>query len=208
MAGLVKHIFCNPLCNVSEVGLLLKDDQGQHLRLFFALGGFVQDGMAQKSVFPSSHYKDPYSPTSIVESRRVFFVAQVVVLIFVDLQLREDSHLNHVFFQMSGSTTTYLEDHPRTCKWLVTPIYKPFGPFIRGITPFRGLTNHGPMVINHLLTGMVLQVDDTTLENKDGTGTSPFCSKENHVSSTSIFLARSCWVFLLGICRENMLMND
>ena len=28
-------------------------------------------------------------------------------------------------------------------KWLVTPIYKPFRPFIRGITPFRGLTNHG-----------------------------------------------------------------
>ena len=51
MAGLVKHIFCNPLCNVSQVGLLLKDDQGQHLRLFFELGGFVQDGMAQKSVF-------------------------------------------------------------------------------------------------------------------------------------------------------------
>ena len=37
----------------------------------------------------------------------------------------------------------YLEDHPRTCKWLVTPIYKPFRPFIRGITPVRGLTNHG-----------------------------------------------------------------
>ena len=28
-------------------------------------------------------------------------------------------------------------------KWLVTPIYKPFRPFIRGITPFRGLANHG-----------------------------------------------------------------
>ena len=27
--------------------------------------------------------------------------------------------------------------------WLITSIYKPFGPFIRGITPFRGLTNHG-----------------------------------------------------------------
>ena len=26
---------------------------------------------------------------------------------------------------------------------LVTPIYKPFRPFIRGITSFRGLTNHG-----------------------------------------------------------------
>ena len=34
-------------------------------------------------------------------------MAQVVVLIFVDLRLREDSHLNHVFLQMSGSTTTY-----------------------------------------------------------------------------------------------------
>ena len=33
-------------------------------------------------------------------------------------------------------------------KWLVTPIYKPFRPFIRGITPFRGLTI--TMVINHL----------------------------------------------------------
>ena len=28
-------------------------------------------------------------------------------------------------------------------KWLVTPIYKPFRPFIRGIAPFKGLTNHG-----------------------------------------------------------------
>ena len=36
-----------------------------------------------------------------------------------------------------------LEDHPRTCKWLVTPIYKPFRPFGRGITLLRGLTNHG-----------------------------------------------------------------
>ena len=28
-------------------------------------------------------------------------------------------------------------------KWLITPIYKPFRPFTRGITPVRGLTNHG-----------------------------------------------------------------
>ncbi len=42
----------------------------------------------------------------------------------------------------------YLEDHPRTCKWLVTPIYKPFRPFGRGITLLRGLTI--TMVINHL----------------------------------------------------------
>ena len=47
-----------------------------------------------------------------------------------------------------GRTHPHLEDHPRTCKWLVTPIYKPFRPFIRGITPVRGLTI--TMVINHL----------------------------------------------------------
>ena len=42
-------------------------------------------------------------------------------------------------------------------KWLVTPIYKPFKSFIRGIIPFRGLTI--TMVINHLLNlnGMILQ---------------------------------------------------
>ena len=28
-------------------------------------------------------------------------------------------------------------------KWFVTPIYKPFGPFGRGITLLRALTNHG-----------------------------------------------------------------
>ena len=28
-------------------------------------------------------------------------------------------------------------------KWLVTPIYKPFRPFVRGTTLLRGLTNHG-----------------------------------------------------------------
>ena len=36
----------------------------------------------------------------------------------------------------------YLEDHPIS-KWLVTPNYKPLRQFIRGMTPFRGLTNHG-----------------------------------------------------------------
>ena len=41
-------------------------------------------------------------------------------------------------------------------KWLVSPIYKPFRPFGMGITPFGGLTI--TMVINHLLTGMFLQV--------------------------------------------------
>ena len=44
------------------------------------------------------------------------------------------------FFWAGGR---YLEDHPTTCKWLVTPIYKPIRPFGRGITLLRGLTNHG-----------------------------------------------------------------
>ena len=39
----------------------------------------------------------------------------------------------------------YLEDHSRTCRWLVTPIYRAFRPFVKGTTPVRGrgLTNHG-----------------------------------------------------------------
>ena len=41
-------------------------------------------------------------------------------------------------------------------KWLVTPVYKPFTAFGRGITLLRGLTI--TMVIGHLLTGMILQV--------------------------------------------------
>ena len=41
-------------------------------------------------------------------------------------------------------------------KWLVTPIYKPFRPFIKGITPFRGLTNHGYYPLTS--PGMILQL--------------------------------------------------
>ena len=50
----------------------------------------------------------------------------------------------------------YLEDRPRTCKWLGSPIYKSFRhleedqPYLEG----TWLT----MVINNLLTGMILQV--------------------------------------------------
>ena len=52
-----------------------------------------------------------------------------------------------------------LEDDPRTCKWLVSPICKyPFGR--GGITPFRGLTVTITMVINHLrVRKMILQVE-------------------------------------------------
>ena len=40
-----------------------------------------------------------------------------------------------------GSPTSYLEDHPRTCKWLGSPLFTSHEtrPFIKGpITPFRG----------------------------------------------------------------------
>ena len=54
------------------------------------------------------------------------------------------------------NTMSYLADHPRTCKWLVTPIYKPFRPFGKGTT--RSLADLLTMVINHFLNGMILQV--------------------------------------------------
>ena len=44
------------------------------------------------------------------------------------------------FFFLSG---VYLEDHPRTLKYLVNLMYKPFKPFGRGTTPAWGLANHG-----------------------------------------------------------------
>ena len=49
----------------------------------------------------------------------------------------------------------HLEDPPRYRKWLVTPMYKPFSPFRE--QPYLGdlLT----MIFNHLLTGMILQVE-------------------------------------------------
>ena len=49
----------------------------------------------------------------------------------------------------------YLEDPP-VRKWLVTPIGKPFRPFGRGTTLLTG--QQLTMVMNHLLTGMILQV--------------------------------------------------
>ena len=47
-------------------------------------------------------------------------------------------------------------------KWLITSIYKPFRPFGSGTTPVRGLTI--TMVINHLLSGVILQVESPILE--------------------------------------------
>ncbi len=41
-----------------------------------------------------------------------------------------------------------------SCKWLVTPIYRPFRPFGRGTT--QSLGDFLTMIIKHLLTGMIL----------------------------------------------------
>ena len=51
----------------------------------------------------------------------------------------------------------YLEDRPRTCKWLGSPIYKSFR-HLEEEQPYLG-DNNSPwsMVINNLLSGMILQ---------------------------------------------------
>ena len=41
--------------------------------------GCIGDYITQYMGFFISQYKDPYKPTTIMESRRVFFVAQLVV---------------------------------------------------------------------------------------------------------------------------------
>ena len=53
-----------------------------------------------------------------------------------------------------------LEDHPRTCKWLGSPPFRSHEKAIwrRGPTT-RSLGDLETMVINHLLTGMILQVE-------------------------------------------------
>ena len=45
--------------------------------------------------------------------------------------------------QVRYGAIPYLEDHPRTCKWLGSPTCTShFCPFGRGTTPVRGLSNH------------------------------------------------------------------
>ena len=50
----------------------------------------------------------------------------------------------------------YLEDHPRTCKWLGSPLFVSHSGHLEGEQPYLGdlLT----MVIDHFLTGMIIQV--------------------------------------------------
>ena len=61
---------------------------------------------------------------------------------------------------LQGKTWPHLEDHPSGCKWLVTPIYQTFWPFsstMGNIGEHPYLQDLLAMVLNHLLTGMLLQ---------------------------------------------------
>ena len=65
----------------------------------------------------------------------------------------------HTTKSYKGTMVNYLEDHPSGCKWLGSPPFvshkvRPFG---KGPTT-RSLGDILTMVINHLLTGMILQV--------------------------------------------------
>ena len=53
--------------------------------------------------------------------------------------------MDRIFFGNGHATAgDFCGDHPRTCKWLVTPIYKPYLAHLEGgITLHRELTNHG-----------------------------------------------------------------
>ena len=63
-------------------------------------------------------------------------------------KLQENTPLKKKWF-LDSPNAAYLEVHPRTCKWLVTPIYKPWkGHLERGTSLVRGLTI--TMVINHV----------------------------------------------------------
>ncbi len=68
-------------------------------------------------------------------------------------------------------------------KWLVTPIYKPFRPFGRGTTLLR--RRKLTMVINHLLTGMVLQVGIKKITKKQ-VDKKPIISRSLKVDSSKL----------------------
>ena len=91
--------------------------------------------------------------------RLVFFWGgSGVGLVFFDnlpVRLKKNRCLE-LFFLCGEAVKMYLEDHPRTCKWLESPpfishertIWKGNNPILRGLT----IT----MVIHHVLTGMIL----------------------------------------------------
>ena len=57
---------------------------------------------------------------------------------------------------VGGSNDSYLEDHPRTCKWLITMgMFRP----LTGVIPLpNGLNGLNMGVTKYLLTGTILQI--------------------------------------------------
>ena len=50
MSALLKMVFRNELCYVQDSGIVLKNSTSE-LKLFFKLGYFLQDGLAQKTIW-------------------------------------------------------------------------------------------------------------------------------------------------------------
>ena len=74
----------------------------------------------------------PFSINSLLE--------KAIILVMIHNQQFQDATLLMVFGPPGYCYTWRIIPFS---KWLVTPIYKPFSPFGRGITLLRGLTNHG-----------------------------------------------------------------
>ena len=92
--------------------------------------------------------------------RCVVFCSEASACSFI---LRKNPQDDDVLGFIRRGKTRYLEDHPGTCKWLVTPFMSQLG-HLEGEQPYLGnlltmVINHllnG--IINHLLNGMLLQV--------------------------------------------------
>ena len=114
---------------------------------------------------------------SFVEDRTPSITSQSSALIFLINIKHKGNRLLHEWSPVRTILFFHTWRIIPVSKWLVTPIYKPFRPFIRGpITPFRGrkLT----MVINQLVNGMILQVcPETTITFQLFNSTTP---KKNH----------------------------
>ena len=103
----------------------------------------------------------------------------------------------------------YLEDHPRTCKWLVIPIYKPFRPSGRGTTLLRG--HRITMIINHLqVLGWSSKyslrhiIQDSNLESPSSTMKfrtylkNPCCFWKQNLQQPTLLDRTPVWLILIG----------
>ena len=109
------------MLNYSYLGFFLGD-------FFLRLGVFSWDGS-----FTSQYFWFTFKA-------KIIYVRSPCLLFF--LGEREGSCKVWRSHWVTCNSKWYLEDHPRTCKWLVTPIYNPFRPFGNGMTVLRGFTKH------------------------------------------------------------------